>query len=276
MALRLYDHPLSPYSQKIKIALREKGVPFEACLPTGLGSGAQNDGLGAANPRGEVPALVLETGEALFESTVLLEFIEERWPEPPLAPPSALGRARARMIEEAMDTHYEAINWALGEIHHFGRSDGALRTQLLAGAEADLKQWHAWLEAQLRNAPWLSGERFGWADASVLPHLLGSEAFGLGPAPESGLGAYLARGRERPSVQAGREEIAALGDGGASLDAVRAALEAGLFKREYRDHRLEWMVRHGGLAVVQEGLARGNIRFAAPFSADGILPGAPA
>ena len=107
------------------------------------------------------------------------------------------------MIEEAMDTHYEAINWALGEIHHFGRSDGALRTQLLAGAEADLKQWHAWLEAQLRNAPWLSGERFGWADASVLPHLLGSEAFGLGPAPESGLGAYLARGRERPSVQGG-------------------------------------------------------------------------
>ena len=94
MALRLYDHPLSPYSQKIKIALREKGVPFEACLPTGLGSGEQNDGLGAANPRGEVPALVLETGEALFESTVLLEFIEERWPEPPLAPPSALGRAR--------------------------------------------------------------------------------------------------------------------------------------------------------------------------------------
>ena len=112
MGLRLFDHPLSPYSQKIKIALREKGVTFEACLPTGLGSGEQNDGLGAANPRGEVPALVLETGEALFESTVLLEFIEERWPEPPLAPPSALGRARARMIEEAMDTHYEAINWA--------------------------------------------------------------------------------------------------------------------------------------------------------------------
>ena len=65
MALRLYDHPLSPYSQKIKIALREKGVPFEACLPTGLGSGEQNDGLGAANPRGEVPALVLETERPL-------------------------------------------------------------------------------------------------------------------------------------------------------------------------------------------------------------------
>ena len=61
MALRLFDHPLSPYSQKVKIALREKGVAFEARLPTGLGSGAQNDGLGAASPRGEVPALVLET-----------------------------------------------------------------------------------------------------------------------------------------------------------------------------------------------------------------------
>lgn len=269
MALRLYDHPLSPYSQKIKIALREKGVTFEACLPTGLGSGAQNDGLGAANPRGEVPALVLETGEALFESTVLLEFIEERWPEPPLAPASALGRARARMIEEAMDTHYEAINWALGEIHHFGRSDGPLRDQLLAGAEADLRRWYGWLEHQLGAAPWFGGNTFGWADAAVLPHLLGSEAFGLGPDPDRPLGAYLARGRLRPSVVAGREEIAALGSGGASLEAVRAALEAGLFKREYRDHRLEWMLRHGGLAVVQEGLARGNIRFTEPFSHPG-------
>jgi glutathione S-transferase/RNA polymerase-associated protein len=70
-------------------------------------------------------------------------------------------------------------------------------------------------------------------------------------------------------VVAGREEIAALGSGGASLEAVRTALEAGLFKREYRDHRLEWMLRHGGLAVVQEGLARGNIRFTEPFSHPG-------
>jgi glutathione S-transferase/RNA polymerase-associated protein len=42
---------------------------------------------------------------------------------------------------------------------------------------------------------------------------------------------------------------------------VAKLLEQGLFKREYRDHRLEWMVKSGGLEVVTQGLARGNIRF---------------
>ena len=134
-----------------------------------------------------------------------------------------------------MDTHYEAINWALGEIHHFGRSDGALRTQLLAGAEADLKQWHAWLEAQLGNAPWLSGDRFGWADASVLPH---SAAKGLasGRRQQRGLGAYLARARRGPAFRRGGRKLQPWGTAALALTRDLAALEAGLFKREYRDH----------------------------------------
>jgi glutathione S-transferase/RNA polymerase-associated protein len=44
---------------------------------------------------------------------------------------------------------------------------------------------------------------------------------------------------------------------------VGDAIRSGQFKREYRDHRLEWMIRSGGLQVVQDGLAAGNIRFSA-------------
>jgi glutathione S-transferase/RNA polymerase-associated protein len=46
---------------------------------------------------------------------------------------------------------------------------------------------------------------------------------------------------------------------------VRAALDHGLFKREYRDHRLEWMIKTGGLSVVAEGLEKDNISFIDPF-----------
>jgi glutathione S-transferase/RNA polymerase-associated protein len=42
---------------------------------------------------------------------------------------------------------------------------------------------------------------------------------------------------------------------------VHQAIESGLFKREYRDHRLEWMIRSGGLDIVLEGIEKGNIRF---------------
>lgn len=53
MTVTVYDHPLSPYSQKVKIALLEKDVPFEAPLPEAIGSGAASGPFTAANPRGE-------------------------------------------------------------------------------------------------------------------------------------------------------------------------------------------------------------------------------
>ena len=121
--LILYEHPLSPYAQKVKIALREKAVAFEARLPEGIGTGATGGGFSSANPRGEVPALV-HGDLAIFDSTIILEYIEDVWPSPPLLPASPAGRARVRMIEDVMDTQFEAITWGLGEINFFKRAEG--------------------------------------------------------------------------------------------------------------------------------------------------------
>ncbi len=60
-------------------------------------------------------------------------------------------------------------------------------------------------------------------------------------------------------------EIAAMARG-ASMPNVAELVEKGLFKREYRDHRLEWMIKSGGLDVVLKGLERDNIRFTPTFS----------
>ena len=130
----LYEHPLSPYSQKCRIALAEKGVPFELRLPERFGSGATNDaGFIERNPRHEVPVLV--DGDArIFDSTIILEYIEEKWPQPALLPRGPDERARARMIEDVMDTQYEAINWGIMEIARFRRASGNLRDTLLARA----------------------------------------------------------------------------------------------------------------------------------------------
>jgi glutathione S-transferase/RNA polymerase-associated protein len=50
-----------------------------------------------------------------------------------------------------------------------------------------------------------------------------------------------------------------------NLSGLEPLIEQGLFKREYRDHRLEWMIRSGGIQVVLDGLARHNIRFTPEF-----------
>jgi RNA polymerase-associated protein len=155
----LYEHPVSPYAQKVKIALAEKGVPFETRLPDLLGG--EDPAFAAANPRREVPALV-DGDVAVFDSTVILEYIEDRWPTPPLLPREPAARARARMIEELCDTYYEAANWAVFEIRFFKRAEGPLADRLLARAADDVHGANAWLERQLGAAPWFDGERFGW------------------------------------------------------------------------------------------------------------------
>ena len=264
--LLLFDHPLSPYAQKCRIALREKGVAFEARLPAGIGSGAGGEAaFGAASPRREVPALV-DGDTRIFDSTIILEYIEEKWPQPALLPASPAERARLRMLEEAMDTHYEPINWALGEIHFFRRATGELARALTERAAAQAARWRSWLEAQLGARPWFSGDAFGWGDLSVAPYLNGSRGFGFEPQPGSRLAEWLRRANERPSVAATAGEAAAFVSGaGGGMGQVAELVAKGLFKREYRDHRLEWMVRSGGLPIVIEGLERGNIRFTSEF-----------
>ena len=70
----------------------------------------------------------------IFDSTIILEYIEEKWPQPALLPRGPDERARARMIEDVMDTQYEAINWGIMEIARFRRASGNLRDTLLARA----------------------------------------------------------------------------------------------------------------------------------------------
>ena len=258
--LLLYEHPLSPFAQKVKITLLEKDVPFEARLPAGIGSGARaEEDFLAENPRLEVPFLLVPDDDLrIFDSTVILEYLEDRFPEPALSSEQPAARARTRMIEEVIDTHYEAITGGLSEIRYFRRATGELAERLEARAEEELAGLHAWLEAQLGEAPWLEGESFGRADLCAVPFLNGAAGFGYGPAPDSALAAWLGRANERPSVARVREEATRAASG---MSGVAELVEKGLFKRHYRDHRLEWMVRNGAASVVVDGIERETIRF---------------
>lgn len=183
--LTLYDHPFSPYGQKVKIALREKGVAFEARVPTDLGPGGAAGDFVRGNPRAEVPMLV-DDEVRIFDSTVIVEYVEDKWPEPPLLPKTPAERARARLLEEVMDTHYEAINWGLGELNWFRRAEGDLAETLRAAAARHTASFQAWLEGELGDRDWFNGEAFGWGDMAVVPHLASSATLGLAPAAARG------------------------------------------------------------------------------------------
>lgn len=260
----LYEHPLSPYAQKNKIALREKGVDFDLVLPDGMGSGGAGGDFVAANPRAEVPALV-DGDVSVFDSTIIQDYIEERWPTPVLLPDGAAARARVRMIEEVMDTQYEAVVWGMMEVRVFGRVSGAEAEALLARAAGQIAGLNSWLEAQLGVADWFNGADFGWGDIAVVPFVMGAVGFGVPPAPGSRLADWLTRCLARPTVAqtAAEAEAAAV----VVAKVVPQAIASGQFQREYRDHRLEWMIRSGGMQVLVDGLQAGTIRFSSEISA---------
>jgi glutathione S-transferase/RNA polymerase-associated protein len=263
MTLLLYEHPLSPYAQKVKILMREKGLAFEPVLPQGMGAGGAGGEFLEASPRAEVPALV--DGEVrVFDSTVILEYLEDAYPEPPLRPASAAERARVRMIEEVMDTHFEAITWGLSELTWFKRAEGAEAEAIRAAAARQLEGFYAWLERQLGERPWFNGEAFGWGDLCVVPFVNGAVAQGNALPEGCRLADWLARANARPSVAQTVDDIRQWSRNAGMTD-VADLVARGLFKREYRDHRLEWMIKSGGLEVVVKGLERDNIRFAPEF-----------
>ena len=145
-----------------------------------LGSGQIAGPLAAANPRMEVPVLI-DGATQIFESTVILEYIEDRWPDPPLLPKDPARRAFARITEEVCDTQYEAINWGFGEILWFQRATGDLAETLKAEAHQQTQALQAWLTDRLGDARWFGGAEFGWADAAVAPMVNRSAYYGLGP-----------------------------------------------------------------------------------------------
>ena len=261
--LILYNHPVSSYAQKCRIALREKSIPFKPILPEAIKTGIPEAAFQSANPRLEVPALVDGKIE-IFDSTIILEYLEDKFPEPALLPPrsEAAARAKARMIEDVCDTQYEAINWGWGEVSWMERAEGDLKEKLRNEAEQQTRVIQAWLEEKLGDHDYFGGDfGFGWADLSVAPILNRSAYFGWGPKEGSKLEKWLERVRQRDSVKA---TFAEFQEAVGNMSSISSAYRSGQRKREYRDHRLEWMIKSGGIDVVSQGLEKKNIRFVWP------------
>jgi glutathione S-transferase/RNA polymerase-associated protein len=267
MALRFFEHPLSPYARKVKIVLEHKGIAYQRVFVNPLEPDpAVLREFAAASPRLEVPALVDDDGTAVFDSTVMLEYLEEKWPTPPSLPDTPAERARVRMLEELCDTQLEAVNWGLMEIRFFKRAEGAQAESMLARARAQLDRHFGRLERELGGRDWLNGARFGRGDAAAYPHVTGAAFWGaaLDAARFPRLAAWAARCAELPAVRADAEQLSSWlrENMGPDAPAARAPMPV---VRQYRDHRLEWMMKSGGVDVVLRGLEQGTIRFQAEF-----------
>ncbi len=185
----LYTAERCPYAARARIVLAEKGLPYEAVE---IDLDDRPAWLYEKNPLGRVPVYEEDGGLVLPESRVIMEYLDERYPEPPLWPADAAERALARLWLERFDDR-------LGNAYYALRRGGA-REEL----EAKLVELDRALEAR----PYLSGRDYGLADAGYVPWILRAvERFEVELAPA--LADWLGRLCERPAVAAEREVAAA-------------------------------------------------------------------
>lgn len=96
--MKLFDAPRCPYCARARIALAEKGLAYEQVV---VDLSNRPDWIYELNPTGRVP--VLEDGFVLPESAVIMGYLDERYPEPPLLPAEPSKRARAHLLVHRFD-----------------------------------------------------------------------------------------------------------------------------------------------------------------------------
>ncbi len=160
--LTLVSHHLCPYVQRAAIALKEKRVPFRRI---DIDLSAKPDWFVAMSPLGKTP--VLKVGDtAIFESAVILEYLEETQPNP-LHPPDALRRAE----------HRGWIEFGSAVLNDIAGFYSAPDEPVFEAKVASLSLKFGRLESRLAGNPWFDGDRFSLVDAAFGPVFRYFDAF---------------------------------------------------------------------------------------------------
>lgn len=160
--LKLHGFPLSNYYNKVKLALLEKGVPFEEVYVR-FGVAGKED----RSPLGKVPYIETEHG-FLCESQAILEYIEATWPTPALIPADPWQAAKVREVITYCDLHVELCARQLYPQAFFG---GTLPEKFVARVKDDLARNIAAFKRVAKFAPYAAGDTFTMADCAVFVSL---------------------------------------------------------------------------------------------------------
>jgi glutathione S-transferase len=190
--ITLYNAARCPYAARARIVLAEKGIEFEVVE---IDLSDRPSWLYEKNPAGRVPVLE-EDGWVLPESVVIMEFLEERYPEPQLLPPDPADRAAVRLL--------------IFRDHDFTDPYYAFRRGEEGGRE-ELDTALARFDGVLGERPYLGGTEFGLADIAFVPWLLRArDMLGVELDGFPALSDWLARLEQRPSIAAEAGIVAAL------------------------------------------------------------------
>lgn len=200
MPLTLYIHPLASFCHKVLIGLYENGTPFEAKIVD-----FSDPGSAAAHverwPVGKIPVLHDgETGRVVPETTVIIEYLQQRYPgRVRLLPSDHEQLLEVRLWDRFYDLYVsQPMQKIVGDRI---RPDGASDPHGVAEAHSTLDTAYAMIEGQLYGKTWTTGDDFTMADCSALPALFFASIVHPFREDQHQLAGYLERLLQRPSVE---------------------------------------------------------------------------
>jgi glutathione S-transferase len=162
--LKLCGFRISNYHNKVRLALLEKGVPFEedpTCFPS------QKDEWVGRSPMGKVPILEAD-GTTISESEVICEYLEDAFPQKPLLPKEPVARARVRELITHLELHMELVARRLyGAVFFGGKASDETREQV----QKELAKGVRTLQRLAKFDPYIAGPELTLADCAAFVHL---------------------------------------------------------------------------------------------------------
>jgi glutathione S-transferase len=197
--MKLYDRHTSPNCQRTRVVLYEKNLPYET-IPVDLVKKEQKrPEFLKMNPYGKVPVLT-DDSTVLYESLVINEYLEEKYPSPALMPKDPAKKAKARILVDYGMAHFDSPYQKLRMELMKEKKDQSQPT--IDQAKSELKKLLQRFEDELGDQEYLMGD-FSLVDADLIPRFTRLEGFGVLPdASLPRLGKYLERMKARPSVKA--------------------------------------------------------------------------
>jgi glutathione S-transferase len=166
----VYGAPYSVYVRAVRLALEEKGVPYDLVPVDIFASGGPPPEHRARHPFGKIPAFE-HAGFRLYEAGAITRYVDEAFPGSRLQPDDARGRARMNQVISVLDSYaYRTLVWDI-YVERVARpaSGAAPDEQKIAGALLKAEICLSALVELLGGAPWLSGTEITLADLHAAP-----------------------------------------------------------------------------------------------------------